>query len=85
MRYETLYFQPRKKKHAISVTPPLLITITLECFTVKIISQVISQLRLVGSHNTNLGAVAHSALELDVFQFGRRYFFSDSYVFGYIF
>ena len=33
----------------------------------------ISQLRLVGSHNTNLGAVAHGALELDEFQFGRRF------------
>ena len=38
MRYETLYFQLRKKKHAISVTPPLLIPVTQDCFTVKIIS-----------------------------------------------
>ena len=29
-----------------------------------------SQLRLVGSHNTNLGAVAYGVLELYVFQFG---------------
>ena len=50
----------------MSVTLPLLSAITQECFTVKI-SQVISQLRLVGSHNTNFGAVAHGALELDVF------------------
>ena len=48
--------------------PPLLITINLECFTVKLIFQVKSQLRLVGSHNTSLGAVAHGALELDLFQ-----------------
>ena len=66
MRYETLYFQ-RAKNHGISVTPPLLITITQEYSTVKIISQVISQFSLVGSHNTNLGAVAHGALELDGF------------------
>ena len=65
MRY-TLYFQPRKN-HGISVTPPLLIPVTQECFAVKIIFLVISQLRLVGSHNTKLGAVAHCALELDVF------------------
>ena len=45
----------------------------------------ILQLRLVGSHNTRLGAVAHGALELDVLQFGRRYFLSDPCVFGYIF
>ena len=60
------------KNHGISVILPLLITIAQE-------------LRLVGSHNTNLGAVAHSALELDVFQFGRCYFLSDTCVFGYIF
>ena len=74
MSYETLYFQPPQKNHAISVTPPLLITITRECFTIKILSWVISQLRLVGSHNTNLGAVAHRALELYVFQFGGTIF-----------
>ena len=80
------FISNRAKNHGISVTPPLLITITQEGFTVKIISQVISQLRLVGSHNTNLGAVAHGALELYVFQLGRRYFFfSDPCVFGYIF
>ena len=56
----------RAKNHGISLTPPLLSAITQECFTVKIIFQVISQLRLVGSHNTNLGAVAHGALELCV-------------------
>ena len=66
MRYETLYFQPRKKNNGISVTSPLLSTITQECFRVKIISRVKTQLRLVGSHNTNLGAVAHGALELDL-------------------
>ena len=83
-RYETLSSN-RAKIHGISVTTPLLITITEECFTVKIISSVKSQLRLVGSHNTNLGDVAHGTLELYVFQFGRRYFFSDPYVFGCIF
>ena len=35
---KTLYFSNRAKNHAISVTPPLLITITQDCFTVKIIS-----------------------------------------------
>ena len=30
----------------------------------------VSQVRLVGSHITNLGAVSHGALELYVFQFG---------------
>ena len=84
MRYETLYFQPRKK-HGISVTPPLLITIAQECFTVKIIFLVISQFRLVGCHNTSLGAVAHSALELDVFQIRKCHFLSEPIVFGYIF
>ena len=74
MRYETLYFQPPQKKHGISVTTPLLSTITQECFTVKLISQVTSQVTLVGSHNTNLGAVAHGVLELDVFQFGGTIF-----------
>ena len=67
------------------MTPPILNAITQECFTVKIISLVISQLRLIGRHNTNLGAVAHGALELYVLQLGRRYFLSDPCVFGYIF
>ena len=84
MRYETLYFQPRKN-HGISVTPPLLSAITQEYFTIKIISQVISQLSLVGSHKTNLEAVAHGTLELDVLQFGRYHFLSDPCVFGYTF
>ena len=66
------------------MTPPLLSAITQECFTVKILSQAISQLRLVGSRNANLGAVAHGALELDVLKFGRRYFLSDPFLFGYI-
>ena len=56
------------KTHAISVTPPLIITITQECFTVKNFFGDITAW-LVGSHNTNLGVVAHSALELYVFQF----------------
>ena len=56
------------------MTLPPLSAITQECFTVKIISQVISQLSLVGNHNTNLGAVAHGALELYVFQFGGAIF-----------
>ena len=71
MRYETLYFQlyfqPRQKPRNIC-DPSLLSAITLECFTVKLIFQVKSQLRLVGSNNTGLGAVAHGALELDLFQ-----------------
>ena len=37
MSRETLYFQPGQN-HGITVTPPLLITITQECFMVKIIS-----------------------------------------------
>ena len=53
------------------MTLPLLIPITQECFTVK-------------SHNTNLGAVAHGALELYVSQFSRRYFFSDPSVQKYL-
>ena len=56
------FISNRAKNHGISVTPHLLSAITQECFTVKIISRVISQLRLVGSHNTNLGAVAHGNL-----------------------
>ena len=79
------FISKRAKTHAISVTPPLLITKTQEGFTVKIIYTVILQRSLVGSHNTNLGAVAQGALELYVFQFGRCYFLSDSCVFGYIF
>ena len=67
------------------MTPPLLITIAQECFTVKIIFLSRIRVRLVGSNNTNLGVVAHGALELDMLQFGRRYFFSDPCVLGYIF
>ena len=37
---------------------------------VKVISWVISQLRLVRSHKTNFGVVAHSTLELYEFKFG---------------
>ena len=33
----------------------------------------------------DLGAVAHGALELYVFKFGRCYFLSDPCVFGYIY
>ena len=73
------------KNHGISVTTPLLSAITQECFTVKIIFQVKSQLRLVGSHNTSLGVVAHGALELDWFQIRKCHFLSDLCVFGYIF
>ena len=45
---------------------------------------VMLQLRLVGSHNANLGAVDHGALELHVFQLGRRYFLSDPCVWIYL-
>ena len=41
------------------MTPPLLSIITLECFTVKLIFQVKSQLRLVGSHNTESVTMDH--------------------------
>ena len=76
-RYETLYFQPRQKNHGISVILPLLITVAQECFMVNIFFSAISQLRLVGSHNTNLGVLVQGALELDVLPFGRCHFFSD--------
>ena len=52
------------KNHGISVTPPLLSAVAQECFMVKIICLFMSQLRVLASHNTSLGAVAHSALEL---------------------
>ena len=67
------------------MTPPLLSAITQGGFTVKIIFQVKSQLRLVGSHNTSWGAVAHGALELDLYQIRKCHFLSDPCVFGYIF
>ena len=50
------FISNRAKNHGISVTLPLLSAITQERFTVKIISQVKIQLRLVGSHNNNLGS-----------------------------
>ena len=56
------------------MTPPLLSAITLEFFTVKLIFSVKSQLRLVGSHNTSLGVVAHGALELGLFQIRKCHF-----------
>ena len=65
MRRETLYFQPRKIPRNIC-DPASSNHHNSECFTVKIISQVISQLKLVESHNTNLGSVAYGALELGV-------------------
>ena len=52
---------------------------------VVIMAQVISQLRLVGSHNSSLGAVAHGALELEDLQIRKCHFLSDPSVFGYIF
>ena len=48
----------------------------------KIICQVKSQLRLVESHNTSMGAVAHGALELDLFQIRKWHFFSDPCLFA---
>ena len=54
------------KVQGTSVTLHLLITITQHCFTVKKkIGSVISQLRLVGSHNTCLGSVAQGAWQLE--------------------
>ncbi len=35
----------------------------------------ISQLRVLASHNTSLGAVAHGALEFDILPFARCHFF----------
>ena len=67
------------------MTPPLLSAITLECFTVKIIFQVKSQLRFVGSHNTSLGEATQSALELDLFQIRKCNFLSDPFLFACIF
>ena len=70
------------------MTPLLIITITQDCFTVKIISLayiIISELRLVGSHNTSLGSVAPGALELEDLKIRKCHFLSDPCVFGYIF
>ena len=63
IRYETIYFQPRKNPRNIfagtSSNPR-----NSGMLHVKIFLSVKSQLRLVGSHKTtNLGAVAHGALE----------------------
>ena len=49
------FISNQAQNHGISVTPPLLSAITLECFTVKLIFLLKSQFRLVGSHNTSLG------------------------------
>ena len=58
------FISSRAKNRGISVTPPLLITITHNC----------SQLRLVGSHNTCLGAVAHGAWQLEYLKIGKKAF-----------
>ena len=58
------------QNHGTFVTPPLLIIISQECVKVK-------QLRLVGSHNTSLEAVAHGTLELDLLQIRKCHFLSD--------
>ena len=61
IRYETLYFQPRKTPRNICD-----VTSSKPCSSGmrhgKNNFSVISQLRLVGSHNTNLGAVAQGHL-----------------------
>ena len=68
-RYETLYFKPRNICDPASSNHH-----NSGLLHGKIISQVISQLRLAGSHNTNLGAVANGTLELYVFQLGGAMF-----------
>ena len=72
IKYETLYFQPCKNQRNICDVPSSNPR-NSGMFPVKNNSLVISQLRLVGCHYTNLGAVAHGTLELYVFQFGRCY------------
>ena len=79
------FISNRPKTLGKSVTPPLLITITQHRFMVKKIVFAISQLRLVGSHNTSLGSVAHSTWQLDDLKIRKCHFLSDPCVFGYIF
>ena len=63
------------KNRGTSVTPPLLIAMTHNCFTVNFFFvSAISQLRLVGSHNTSLGAVAHGAWQLEYLKIGKCHF-----------
>ena len=52
---------------------------------VKLICLVISQLSVLASSNTTLGAVAHGALELGLFQIRKCHILSDPCVIGYIF
>ena len=84
-RYEKLYFQPRQKSRNFC-DPTSSNHHNLGMLHGKnFFFSTISQLRLVGSHNTNFGAVARGALELDALPFGRCHFLSDPCVFGYIF
>ena len=46
---------------------------------------VISQLRVLASHNTSLGSVAQGTLELVSWEIRKCHFLSDPCVFGYIF
>ena len=79
------FISNRAKNLGKSVTPPLLITITQLASREKKFVSVISQLRLVGSHNTSLGSVAQGTLELEDLQIRKCHFLSDPCVFGYIF
>ena len=84
-RYETLYFQPGQSSRKICDPASSNHHNSTFLHGKIFFDTVISQLRLVGSHNTCLGSVAQGGWQLEDFQIRKCNFLSDLCVFGYIF
>ena len=76
-RYETLYFQPRQNPLNICDPPPSNHHNSTLLHGKKNKLTVISQLRLVGSHNTSLGSVAQGTWQLEDLQIRKCHFVED--------
>ena len=84
-RYETLYFKPRQSSRKICDPASSNNHISTFLHAKFFFDSVISQLRLVGSHNRCLGSLAQGVGPLEDFQIRKCNFLSDPWVFGYIF
>ena len=78
------------RRGGVTDVPWFLARLEIKCLTLFNTSprcnygSVISQLRVLASHNTSLGSVAQGALELESWKIRKCHFLSDPCVFGYI-